>query len=86
MTTRGRLAAFEVATLRDDRRFTARVIELFGHRDVSALQVAFERGHSQIEAWLHGTRNVPDDILLVLELLEHCPKQRWPKRWKRCAL
>ena len=85
MTTRGRVSAALVQRPVDEGDFPSRVIALFGHRDVTAFQFAFGRGHSQIEAWCHGTRTVTADVLLILELLEACPKSRWPKRWRDCA-
>lgn len=68
----------------DRRSFGQRVILLFGHRDIGTLQIAFERGHTQIEAWLHLTRPLPRDVLTILDLLESCPHSMWPERWKAC--
>ena len=82
MARQRRLPATEVNVPESSGAFVLRVYNLFGHRDTRLLQVAFARGHSQIEAWLYGTRPVPRDVLMVLDLLGACPKSRWPARWK----
>jgi hypothetical protein len=63
-------------------RFRARCGVLFGPDGLAQkLQAAFERGHSSVDDWLSG-RNVPLEVLWLIQLLETTPPAVWPDRWK----
>ena len=56
--------------------------ELFpGRRRTERLGKAFERSRTSIEEIMAG-RNVPRDVRLIVGLLEACPDESWPPRWK----
>lgn len=68
---------------RDDPAVAASLRKLFPGRDrTSRLATAFERSRTSIEEIMAG-RNVPRDVRLIVGLLEACPFDEWPPRWKQ---
>lgn len=66
----------------DDPSFRRRCLWLFGEEDLNRrLQKAFQRGHSSIDAWMMG-RNIPIEVMFVIELLEQSAPTQWPERWR----
>ena len=56
---------------------------LFGQTGLTQrLMVAFGRGHSSVEDILSG-RNVPPEIVWLVECLERLPVRHWHGRWIR---
>jgi lambda repressor-like predicted transcriptional regulator len=51
------------------------------------LAAAFEQEHFNRTArrWFTGEVETPAYAPIIAELLEHCPRAKWPKRWKDAA-
>lgn len=68
------------------RRITAsslplKLRALFGSAGLTGrLMVALDRGHTSVEDILSG-RNIPPEIVWIVECLERLPVRRWPRRW-----
>lgn len=58
-----------------------RLRELFGRRGlVPRLMTALDRGHSSVEDIVAG-RNVPVEVIWIVEILSNTPRRYWPERW-----
>ena len=66
----------------DDRSLPGRLRALFGSAGLTPrLMTAMGRGHSSVEDMLAG-RNVPPEIVWLVECLERLPVSHWPMQWQ----
>lgn len=62
--------------------FPVRLRALFGVKGLTQrLMTALDRGHSSTEDIMAG-RNVPVEIVWLIEVLEGLPLSYWPDRWR----
>lgn len=60
----------------------AKIIDLFGGRQVTRFAKALGVTRVAVHRWLNGSRPIPEYVESALELALACPVQRLPERWR----
>lgn len=61
-----------------------KIEDLFGHHgSIAHFSRALGKAPSHLHRIFAGSRNVPEDLVAIVELLESSKPDRWPERWRR---
>lgn len=80
-----------MADSEDGARLRQRFGDILGHEGLvtrlgAALGPNLAAGRKKVTRWFSGEREPPEEVWLLLRLLEQTPKVYWPEEWKRAVL